>query len=93
LPRGFSIFGNLRDRAYAALHRATISRPISIGQTFGSERKLASRSRLVGAWVAMSPTASSFRTRCAERRALRLLFAPCRDFHQHRELLRLADRS
>ena len=32
-------------------------------EPFGNERRLPSRSRLVGAWVAMSPTASSFSTR------------------------------
>ena len=58
---------------------------------FGSERRLASFSRLVGAWVAISPTASSFSTRLARHvAALRLLLAPGRDLDQHRELPRLA---
>ena len=93
LLRGFSIFGSVAgSRASPRCTAATMSLPhFERSKPFGSERRLASFSSEVGAWVAISPTASSFSTRRARHvAALRFLLAPGRDFHQHREFLRLA---
>jgi hypothetical protein len=61
LLRGFSIFGSAeRSRARPRCTAATTSAPhFERSNPFGSERRPASRSMLVGACVAMSPTASS----------------------------------
>ena len=74
LPRGFSIFGSVEgSRATPRWTAATMSVPhLERSKPFGSERRLASRSRLVGAWVAISPTASSLRTRLRGRRGFAL---------------------
>ena len=65
LPRGLSSFGRLcGSRARPRSTAATMSLPhLERSKPFGIERRFASFSSDVGAWVAMSPIASSFSTR------------------------------